>query len=100
MRQGLAAVCLAAVTLVVGRGAAAQQQRQTIFLPKMDGFERNVAGALKNPGVVVDESKADLKGEFTPAGSRSGIAAIFQEKSGRYPEDILDVKQADGRRTL
>src|ERR1700733_13696607 len=104
MKPRLVRFALLATTLLVGSGATAQQGRRTIFLPRMGGFERNVAGALKAQQVPVDvvpeESKPDLKGEFTPAGSLGGTAAVLHEKTGRYPEDILDVKQVDSRRTL
>jgi hypothetical protein len=98
MRLRLGGVCVVAA-LLAWSGAAAQQPRRTIFLPKIDGFEQYVAGALKNldvpVDVVTDEGKADLKGDFTPAGS-----ALIYNKSGRYPEDILEVDQADSKRTL
>jgi hypothetical protein len=103
MRHRLCGVCVVAATLLAWSGAAAQEARPTIFLPKMGGFEQYVAGALKNLAVpvdvVTDEGKADLKGEFTPA-ALNGFAGVIQEKSGRYPEDILEVEQADSKRTL
>ena len=97
MKYKLLAISILAATL---SACAARQRRRyrrrrsperpptlrTIFIPAMNGYERNVLSAIRAAGVpvdiIADRTKADLQVRPTFANS-GGIADVLYEKSDR-----------------
>jgi hypothetical protein len=97
-------ILILAATLLLSSAHAAPPERPTIFVPAMSGFERYVSVALQNEEVPVqvvgDQAKADFSAHYTPAGAFPGDVAVYHAKTGRYPEDIIEVVPADTKRIL
>jgi hypothetical protein len=104
LRHKLSSLLILTTIFFLGTAHAAPPERQTIFVPAMNGFERYISVALHNEEVPVEVvttgATADFSAQYTPASAFPGDAAIYHSKTGRYPEDIIEVVPADSRRIL
>jgi hypothetical protein len=114
MKYKLLALSILAATLSAcaarhTAGRTAPQPRdvptlRTIFIPVMNGYERNVVSAIQAADVpvniIAEKTKADL--QVRPSFSSSGgIAAVLYEKrTGHAPFSYLDVLELETNRVL
>ena len=77
---------------------------RTIFIPAMNGYERNVLSAIQAAGVPVDiiaeKTKADL--QVRPSFSTSGGIAdvLYEKRTGHAPFSYFDVEELETNRVL
>jgi hypothetical protein len=77
---------------------------RTIFIPAMNGYERNVLSAIQAANVPVDiiteKTKADL--QVRPSFSTSGGIAdvLYEKRTGHAPLSYLDVVELETNRVL
>jgi hypothetical protein len=78
---------------------------RTIFIPAMNGYERNVLSAIQAADVpvdiIADRTKADL--QVRPSFSNSGgsiAGVLYQKSTGHAPFSYLDVVQLETNRVL
>jgi hypothetical protein len=94
-----------ATVQVPQQSSPASPTRRTIFIPVMDGYEKNVASAFAAADVpveiVTDKAKADLQVKPTFSKSDSSIGAVlYKKQTGHEPFSYLDVVEVETNRTL
>jgi len=116
-RYGLLALSILATSLTAcasARHTAAQVPqhastvgltRRTMFVPLMDGYEKNVVSALSVGEVAVEivteKAKADLQIRPTLSKGDSSIGAVlYRKQTGHEPFSYLDVVEVETNRTL
>jgi len=77
---------------------------RTIFVPAMNGYERNVTGAIQAANVPVDiigeKTKADLQVRLTLSNSGGIADVLYEKRTGHAPFSYLDVVELETNRVV
>jgi hypothetical protein len=77
---------------------------RTIFIPAMNGYERNVVSAIRAAGVpvemIADSTKADLQVRPTFSNSGGIAGVLYQKSTGHAPFSYLDVVELERNHVL
>jgi hypothetical protein len=77
---------------------------RSIFIPAMDGYERNVLNAIQAADVPVDiiaeRTKADLQVRLSVTNSGGIADVLYEKRTGHAPFRYLDVVELETNRVL
>ena len=77
---------------------------RTIFIPAMNGYERNVVSAIRAAGVpvemIADRTKADLQVRPTFSNSEGIAGVLYQKRTGHAPFSYLDAVELERNHIL
>jgi len=105
-------ILVATLSACAARHTAAQTSPQprktptlrTIFIPVMNGYERNVVSAIQAADVPVDiiaeKAKADLQVRLSFSNSGGIADVLYEKRTGHAPFGYFDVLELETNRVL